>query len=65
MNYEVALVNPKTNEERKIVVVMSAHEHNAASASSDFNSHIMNKIRPLVPVGFLMIGNAVRPVTLQ
>jgi hypothetical protein len=63
MNYEIAIVNPRTNEERKILAELSLDEVDAAKASPCFQSFVHNIVRPDIPDGFLPLGNGVRPVT--
>ncbi len=63
MNYEISLVNPKTNEEKKIVVELSPDQLTAAKASPYLETYVVNIARPQIPDGFMPIGNRVRPVT--
>jgi hypothetical protein len=65
MNYEVALVNPKTSEQKTIVVELSTDQASAAKSSPCLNSFVQAIAWPDIPAGFLPVGNGVRPVTLQ
>ena len=65
MNYEVAIINPKTSEQRKIPVELSLDQVEAAKASPCFQSFVQTLARPDIPDGFMFAGNGVRPVTLQ
>ena len=65
MNYEVALVNPKTNEHKNIIVALSPEQVAGAKAAACLQSFIQGIARPEIPDGFLPIGNGVRAVTLQ
>jgi hypothetical protein len=65
MNYEVAIINPKTNEERKILAELSPDQAEAAKASPCFQSFVQSIVRADIPAGFMPIGNGVNPVTLQ
>jgi hypothetical protein len=65
MMYEVALVNPKTNEEKKIVVELSPEQAEAAKASPWLQTYVQGLAWVNIPDGFMPIGGGVRPVTLQ
>jgi hypothetical protein len=65
MNYEVAIINPKTNEERTILAELSVDQADAARASVCLQSFVQNIIRPDIPSGFMPLGNGVKAVTLQ
>lgn len=60
MIYEVRLVNPKTNEERKITI--SAEP---PAAGICLQTHVFAVARPDIPCGFMPIGNGVRELPLQ
>jgi hypothetical protein len=62
MMYEVRLVNPKTNEERKIVV--DADEA-LANASPSLQTYVQDVARPEMPAGFMPLGKGVRQVLLS
>jgi len=62
MRYEFRLVNPKTSEEQTITVKISNDQVAAARASADWMTHLQNIARPFVPVGFMFISSAVKPV---
>jgi hypothetical protein len=63
--YEVKLVNPKTNEEKKIVVELSPEQASVAKASPWWQAYVQGVARVDIPEGFMPIGGGVRPVTLQ
>jgi hypothetical protein len=63
MNYEIEIVNPKTNEQKKIVVELSPDQLAAAKASPYLETYVVDIARPQIPDGFLPIGQRVRPVT--
>jgi hypothetical protein len=65
MNYEVALVNPATSEQRKILVELSRQQAADAKAAPCLHTFVQNIARPEIPEGFMPLGNGVRPVTLQ
>jgi len=65
MNYEVAIINPKTNEERKIFAELSLEQVKAAKASPCFQTFVQNIVRPVMPEGFMALGGGVKAVTLQ
>ena len=65
MNYEVAIINPRTNEERKIIAELSTDQLAAAEASPCFQSFVHSLVRADIPAEFMPIGNGVKPVTLQ
>lgn len=65
MNYEVAIVNPITSEERKVLAQLSLAQVEAAKASACFQSFVQNIVRAEIPNGFMPIGNGVKSVTLQ
>jgi len=65
MNYEVAIINPRTSEERKIIAELSIDQVEAAKASPCFQSFIQNIVRPDIPNGFMAVGNGVKAVTPQ
>ncbi|MCK1671237.1 hypothetical protein [Bradyrhizobium sp. 150] len=60
IGYEIDVVDPKTNEERQITVSVTPEERARAKCSSDWMRVIQDLARPLIPVGFLPIGNRVR-----
>jgi hypothetical protein len=64
-NYEVEVVNPRTNEQRKIFVEMSPHQAAAARSAPCLQTFVQTIARPEIPDGFMPIGNGVRPVTMQ
>ncbi len=64
-SFEVWLVNPKTNEERKIIAKIPMDQVVAADASPSFQSFIHNFMRADIPAGFMPIGNGVKPIILQ
>jgi hypothetical protein len=63
MIYEVTLVNPKTNEEKKIVVELSPDQRSAPKAIPI--EQVYAQARQNMPAGFMPIAGRVRPVTLQ
>jgi hypothetical protein len=65
MNYQVAVVNPRTSEERKIVVSLSPEQVDAVNALTCWQEYVQALAKPDMPAGFLALGNGVRPVTLQ
>ena len=65
MNFEVAIVNPRTSEQRKILAELSAEQVAAAKASPCFQTFVQNIVRPDIPDGFMPIGNGAKAVTLQ
>jgi hypothetical protein len=65
MNYEVALVNPSTSEQRKILVELSRQQAADAKAAPCLQAFVQAIARPEIPAGFMPLGNGVRPVTLQ
>jgi hypothetical protein len=62
MMYEVRLINPRTAEERKVVVFA---DRALAEASPCWQSYVQGTAWPDIPPGFMPIGNGVRPVTKQ
>jgi hypothetical protein len=65
MNYEVALVNPKTSEQKKIIVALSPEQVADAKAAACLQTFIQGIARLEIPDGFMPAGNGVRAVTLQ
>ncbi|MGY2906557.1 hypothetical protein [Bradyrhizobium sp. URHC0002] len=65
MNYEVRVVNPKTNEECKIVVSLSPEQVKAMKGLEWAQEYVQALARPNIPRGFIPLGNGVRAVTLQ
>jgi hypothetical protein len=65
MIYQVEIVNPKTNEQKKITVELSPEQADAAKASPCKMVFIQDLARPNMPDGFMPIGGRVNPVTLQ
>lgn len=65
MIYEVALVNPKTNKQKKIFVTLSPDQVKGAKASPCEQCFIQDIARTDIPAGFMPIGNDVRPQKLQ
>jgi hypothetical protein len=65
MMYEVALVNPKTNEEKKIVVTLSHEQAEGAKVSPCLQTYVQGVAWADIPDGFMPIGGGVRPVPLQ
>ena len=65
MNFEIGFVNPKTNEEKKIVVELSPKQAAAAKEAPCLQTYIQTIAQDRRPQGFLFLGNGVRPVTLQ
>ena len=63
MNFEVAIVNPRTSEQRKILAELSAEQVAAAKASPCFQTFVQNIVRPDIPDGFMPIGNSTAPFT--
>jgi hypothetical protein len=63
MNYEITLVNPKTNEQRKILVELSPDQLAAAKSAPYLEMYVVDIARPQIPDGFMPIGQRVRPVT--
>jgi|tagenome__1003787_1003787.scaffolds.fasta_scaffold20457415_2 hypothetical protein len=60
MIYEVRLVNPKTNEERKITVSAAP-----PAAGICLQTHVHAIAQPDIPAGFMLLGNGVRELPLQ
>ncbi|MDH2400780.1 hypothetical protein QCM77_12625 [Bradyrhizobium sp. SSUT18] len=60
IGYEIDLIDPKTNEERQITVSVTPQQRAQALCSSDWMRVIQDIARPLIPAGFLPIGNRVR-----
>ncbi|MET4345509.1 hypothetical protein [Bradyrhizobium sp. RT9a] len=60
IEYQIDLVDPKTNEERQITVSVTPLQRTQAKCSSDWMRAIQELARPLIPAGFLPIGNRVR-----
>ena len=65
MMFSVALVNPKTNEQRTITVSLSPEQIAAAKSSPCEQTYVQGVARPDIPDGFMPLGNGVRRVTLQ
>jgi hypothetical protein len=65
MIYEVDLVDPKTNEEKTIVVELLPEQAEGAKASSCLQTYVQGVARINIPDGFMPIGGRVRPVTLH
>ena len=65
MTYEVAVINPKTNTQRKILAELSSDQIEAAKASPCFQTFVQAIALPDCPDGFLFMSNGVRAVTLQ
>jgi hypothetical protein len=63
--YEVAIINPKTGAERKILAELSIEQVEAAKASPCFQRFVQSLVRANIPAGFMPLGNGVKPVTLQ
>jgi hypothetical protein len=63
MIYEVDLVDPKTNEEKTIVVELPLDQRGAAEAMPI--EQVYAQAFQNMPAGFMPIGGRVRPVTLQ
>lgn len=59
-NYQIDVVDPKSNEERQVTVSVTPLERARAKRSSDWMHAIQDLARPLIPAGFLPIGNRVR-----
>lgn len=60
IEYQVDVVDPKTNEERQVTVSVTPLQRARAKRSSDWMRAIQDLARPLIPAGFLPIGNRVR-----
>ncbi|TFV75304.1 hypothetical protein E4K64_16510 [Bradyrhizobium frederickii] len=58
--YQIDVVDPKSNEERQVTVSVTPLERARAKRSSDWMRAIQDLARPLIPAGFLPIGNRVR-----
>ena len=58
-SFELRIVNPKTSEERSIVVLA---DRAAAEASPDWMAFVQNAARPEIPPGFMAIMGCVREV---
>jgi hypothetical protein len=65
MMYEVALVNPKTNEQKNIVVTLSLEQAEGAKASPCLQTYVQGVAWVDIPEDFMPMGNGVRPVPLQ
>jgi hypothetical protein len=65
MNFEVGIVNPRTSEQRRLIVELSSEQAAAAKSAPCLQSYVQLVAHPQIPQGFLPIGNGVRPVTLQ
>jgi hypothetical protein len=64
-NFEVEVVNPRTNEQRKILVELSPRQAEVAITAPWLPEYVQALAKPRIPEGFLLLGNGVRPVTLQ
>jgi len=60
IKYQIDVVDPKSNEERQVTVSVTPLERARAKRSSDWMQAIQDLARPLIPAGFLPIGNRVR-----
>ena len=65
MNYEVKLVNPKSNEERKVIVSLSPEQVTAVKGLECWMEYVQALAQPDIPEGFMPIGNGAKPVSLQ
>lgn len=63
MIYELDVVNPKTNEEKKITVELTPEQRAMATAIPIEQVYL--QARQNMPEGFMPIGGRVRSVTLQ
>ncbi|OPH83032.1 hypothetical protein [Nitrobacter vulgaris] len=57
MIYEVRCVNPRTNEERSITV-----KADPPAAGVCIQTYAQKLAKPILPAGYLPIGNGVRPL---
>ncbi|MHC4043565.1 hypothetical protein [Bradyrhizobium sp. 23AC] len=58
--YQIDVVDPKSNEERQVTVSVTPLERARAKRTPDWMRSIQDLARPLIPAGFLPIGNRVR-----
>jgi len=65
VNYEILLVNPRTNEERKLTVELSPEQAKVAKEVEWSAAYVQALARPDIPPGYMPIGNGVRAATLQ
>lgn len=62
MKFELALVNPRTSEDRTIVVDLTAEQVSQARESEDPAAWVWTFAKPQFPPGFMAVGNGVCPV---
>jgi hypothetical protein len=62
MKFEVALVNPKTSEDRTIIVELAADQVEQARESGDQAGWIQTFAKPKFPPDFMAVCNGVCPV---
>jgi hypothetical protein len=55
-DYLVEVVNPKTNEERQVIVAVTELQLARAKRSLDWRESIQDLARPLIPAGFMPMG---------
>jgi hypothetical protein len=65
MNFNVALVNPRTGEQRTILIELSQQQAADAKGAPCLQSFVQAKARAAFPDGFMPLGNGVAAVTLQ
>jgi hypothetical protein len=62
MKFSIALVNPKTNEERTVTMTVPADQISRACKSSDPAFSVMTFAKPVFPRGFMPIGGGACPL---
>jgi hypothetical protein len=65
IKYELQVVNPRTNEQRKLQIDITADRVAAAASARCLDQFIWLTVLPDIPEGFLILGNSAHPVTLQ
>lgn len=55
-DYLVEVVNPKTSEERQVIVAVTELQLARAKRSPDWMAAIQDLARPLIPPGFMPMG---------
>ena len=65
MTFEVNVINPKTAEQRVVLVTLSRDQFDGLNASACQQSFVQSLAASEIPFGFMPLGNGVRTVTLQ
>jgi hypothetical protein len=63
--YNVAVINPRTAEERAISITLTDEQVTAAKSSKCEQTYIQGVAWADIPAGFMPIGNGVLPAILQ